>query len=126
MSRIRNDRPLLLVTALIAVVFGMAPTVGDIGSCGQPADDLDAPRFFRAKRALDCEQCRSCNFKSQACQDACSKPPLDAFPEGCRPLVHDGEVCLDALRAASCDDYAPWISDTSPTAPSECQFCPVE
>lgn len=121
-----NDRRLLLLTALVALVFGTAPTVGDIGSCGQPAADLDAVKFFQAKRILDCRQCRGCNLDTASCEDACGRPPPDAFPEGCRPLVHDGEVCLDVLRAASCEDYAPWMSDISPTAPSECQFCPVE
>lgn len=124
MSRPR-DRKRLFATMLVAVVFGMGPTVGDIGSCAQYPDDLDARRFFSAKRALDCRQCRACALQSRACQDACSKPPQDAFPEGCRPLVHDGEVCLDVLRIASCDDYAKWMADTGATAPSECQFCPV-
>lgn len=118
------DRFTLLATALVAIVFGMAPTVGDIGSCGQPAADLDAPRFFRTKRALDCTQCRECHLETEACRRSCSEPPATAFPEGCWPLVHDGEVCLAALHAGSCSDYARWMADEGATAPSECRFCP--
>lgn len=122
----RGQRSLTLLTALVALVFTTAPTVGDIGSCGQPAEDLDPVRFFRVKRVIDCRKCRDCGIETQACQDACSQPPLTSFPEGCRPLVHDGEVCLDVLQIASCDSYEAYMSDTNPTAPSECQFCPIE
>lgn len=125
MSR-RVDPKTLAMTALVAVVFGMGPTVGDIGSCGQPAEDLDAPRFFRAKRAIDCTQCRGCGLETEACRRSCAEPPPSAFPEGCWPLVHDGEVCLDVLRAASCGRYARWMADEGATAPSECQFCPLD
>jgi len=125
MSRGAN-RSLTLTTALIALLFTTAPTVGDIGTCAQPAVDLDPVRFFQAKRVLDCRHCRECGIATQACQDACSNPPATAFPEGCRPLVHDGEVCLGVLQIASCESYSSWMSDTNPTAPSECQFCPVE
>jgi len=47
-----------------------------------------------------------------------------SFPERCLPLVHDGEVCLRALLNASCGDYSQYMSDDSPTAPTECNFCP--
>jgi hypothetical protein len=119
-------RRLLVATALVFLVFGTGPTVGDIGSCGQPADDLDATKFFRQKQVIDCRKCQQCALGTKACTAACTKPAPTAFPPGCRPLVHDGEVCLDALEAASCDDYASYVGDASPTAPSECQFCPVE
>jgi hypothetical protein len=39
--------------------------------------------------------------------------------------VHDGEVCLRVLLHASCDDYASYMNDRAPAAPSECQFCPL-
>jgi hypothetical protein len=32
-------------------------------------------------------------------------------------------VCIDALEAASCSDYASFVSDVAPTEPSECDFC---
>jgi hypothetical protein len=109
----------------LAVVFGMAPTVGDIGSCAQPADQLDARTFFDIKAGLDCDRCGECGLSGKLCNRACKEPPATAFPSGCRPLVHDGEVCLRALIHASCDDYASYVNDVAPTAPSECQFCPA-
>lgn len=120
-------RARLLVLAGVLVGFVMAPTVGDIGSCGQPADDLDAPKFFQIKKVLDCQQCQGCGLMTQACTTACDTKAAAAstLPDGCHPYVHDGEVCLRALIAASCDDYASYESDSAPTAPSECQFCPV-
>jgi hypothetical protein len=51
--------------------------------------------------------------------------PAD-FPEGCAPLVHDGEVCLRALHFASCDAYRGYVDDAAPTVPTECDFCPGE
>ena len=120
------DRTVLLPAALAFLVFGLAPTVGDIGSCGQEPDELDAKTFFLYKRALDCQRCGDCGLRSTACQGACgATPALIAFPDGCHPFVHDGEVCLHALLIASCDDYASYVRDDAPTAPSECQFCPV-
>ena len=113
------------LTIFLAVVFGMAPTVGDIGSCSQDVDPLDPAAFFAVKARIDCTRCGECGFSGKACQTACSAPPPTSFPHGCRPLVHDGEVCLHALIHASCDDYASYIDESRPTAPSECQFCPL-
>ena len=49
------------------------------------------------------------------------------FPEGCDPIVHDGEVCLNALEAAGCGDYEAYVKDGEDRqAPNECRFCPVE
>jgi hypothetical protein len=50
--------------------------------------------------------------------------PQTEFDEGCIPLVHDGEVCLRALLAASCQDFSEFVRDLEPTAPTECVFCP--
>jgi hypothetical protein len=47
-----------------------------------------------------------------------------AFPEGCLPLVHDGEVCLRALLYATCAEYEAYVDDARPKVPSECDFCP--
>jgi hypothetical protein len=113
--------------ALLLAAFCMAPTPGDIGGCGQDADELDAPIFFSSKRETDCRRCRECHIATDNCEEACAAGPLpQALPEHCYPLVHDGEVCLRALADASCDEYARYMSDTSPTAPTECNFCPPE
>jgi hypothetical protein len=103
-----------------------APTPGDVGGCGQRPDNLDGPTFFERKRAIDCEKCASCRFDTQFCSDECAANYVaPSLPDGCVPLVHDGEVCLDALAAAGCDEYADYTSDTDRLSPSECQFCPA-
>jgi len=114
------------LAVVLFVFLGMAPTVGDIGSCGQAADDLDAPTFFALKAQTDCTHCRECSLAGKRCDYACGSDPLPtSFPAGCHPLVHDGEVCLRALLEASCDAYTSYMNDAAPTAPSECQFCPL-
>lgn len=117
-----------LALAALVVVFCMAPTPGDIGGCGQSPDLLDAPTFFSNKKSTDCSRCKECELISDTCDHACDDdyPVATAFPKGCYPLVHDGEVCLRALRHASCDDYAAFAADSSPTTASECNFCPPE
>jgi hypothetical protein len=112
----------VLVTALLCA----APVPGDIGACGQPVERLDAKLFFANKKRIDCSRCAECGLATSACALACSsRPPAnDAFPDRCLPLLHDGEVCLRALLAASCDDYAPFVDDRDPTVPTECDFCP--
>lgn len=112
--------------ALALLLFCAAPTPGDIGGCGQAPDILDAPTFFANKKRIDCERCSECGLLSDTCDEACSQSaaPSVAFPTDCVPLVHDGEVCLRALQYASCDDYAAYVDDTSPSVPSECNFCP--
>jgi hypothetical protein len=123
----RHPPPLrrVLLAAGVALLCA-APTPGDIGGCGQRAELLDPPIFFASKQRIDCVRCKECELDSLHCADACKRvPPAQRdFPEGCFPLVHDGEVCLRALRYASCDDYAGYVSDTQPTVPSECNFCP--
>ncbi|HEY8038302.1 MAG TPA: hypothetical protein VIF15_00840 [Polyangiaceae bacterium] len=111
--------------ALLALVFGAAPTVGDVGTCGTTATDLDPASFVQQRKSLDCQRCTECGLTTQACQTACdpSAPSDVAWPPTCRPLQHDGEVCLRALQAASCGDYASFESDVAPTVPSECDFC---
>ncbi len=105
----------------------LAPTPGDIGGCGQPVEDLDARAFFRAKAQVDCDACGECGLKSDACAVACSGGTgEEQFEEGCYPLLHDGEVCLRALRHGSCEDYASYVADVAPTTPTECDFCPAK
>jgi hypothetical protein len=111
--------------AVVVLFFTAAPTVGNIGSCGQPPDEMDPVKFFIAKEQLDCKKCIDCELFSETCKRAC-EPALDQedFPRGCRPLVHDGEVCLDALQASDCNAYRQYTSDTAPIIPTECNFCP--
>ena len=115
----------LVVVAILALVFGAAPTVGDVGSCGRQATDLDEGAFAAARKSTDCQRCRGCGLQTQTCARACDAgAPSDiAFPATCRPIAHDGEVCLHALEAASCDDYAAFVSDTGRAVPTECDFC---
>ncbi|MEZ4224050.1 MAG: hypothetical protein R3B13_24085 [Polyangiaceae bacterium] len=124
--RLRGPRPLALLAVSVFALLNLAPTPGDIGGCGQEPTLLDPPTFFANKKVTDCERCDECGLASDACDDACDpKVPFDReFPAGCLPLVHDGEVCLRALLYASCDDYGSYMSDTAPSAPSECNFCP--
>jgi hypothetical protein len=122
---VNRDRRRHALTMALAVVLGMGPTVGDIGSCGQQADDLDAVTFFDIKAGVDCTRCGECGLRGPRCTRACKDPPDTTFPAGCRPVVHDGEVCLRALIHASCNDYESYVSETAPTAPGECQFCPA-
>ncbi len=111
----------------LALVFCLAPTAGNIGSCGQEAVLLDADKFFANKQYVDCSRCTECAIFTGQCDLACGKIALvGVFPEGCFPLVHDGEVCLDALGVASCDDYASYMADEAATTPYECNFCPLD
>lgn len=110
--------------AVIAIVFLAAPTAGDIGSCNQTAEDLDAAKFFDAKQNIDCQRCFECGIGSKTCELACGPLIAQAFPKGCFPLVHDGEVCLAVLEAASCADYQRFVADQGATIPTECDFCP--
>jgi hypothetical protein len=113
---------------LSVVITGLlcaAPVPGDIGSCGQPVQQLDARVFFRAKQNVDCQRCEECGIHTLNCGAACNQPTMEtAFPADCLPLVHDGEVCLRKLLHTSCGDYESLVSDKAPTVPSECDFCP--
>jgi hypothetical protein len=115
----------LALAAVLALVFGAAPTVGDVGACGQAATPLDEAVFAAQRKELDCQKCTECGLITKTCSNACdpSKPSDVAWPDTCFPLDHDGVVCIDALEAASCADYASFVSDVDPTTPTECQFC---
>lgn len=121
----RLRRRELAVCALLALVFGAGPTVGDIGSCNDQASALDLSTFQAERKAVDCLRCRQCGLTTMWCTAACNpgaRSPV-TWPDSCLPLAHDGVVCIDALQAASCGDYASYVSDTSPTVPTECDFC---
>lgn len=127
MRRLRApSRTEIAVLIGLLATFVAAPTPGDIGGCGQPAQELDAEIFFASKFDIDCKRCNQCELKSQTCTRACdpkTKIPK-SFPEHCYPLVHDGEVCLRALYNASCSQYADYVRDSNPSSPTECNFCP--
>jgi hypothetical protein len=119
-------RSLSVTTALLAVLV-MAPTVGDTGACGRTATELDRDKYANARKLQDCERCRECGIDNVRCARACDPTALPeiALPITCRPLYHDGEVCLRALAAASCDTYATYVDDDAPATPTECDFCQV-
>lgn len=110
--------------SVVALFFLAGATAGDIGGCNESAQDLDAQKFFSAKQNLDCERCLDCQILTAACDAACGASLGLDFPTGCYPLVHDGVVCLDALRIASCDAYQGFMADEGSTVPTECNFCP--
>ena len=111
-------------TSLVALIFGVGATVGDIGSCGQSPEDLDAATFASARKTVDCERCTECALTTERCVAACSDAgPTETFPPNCAPLYQDGVVCLRALLNASCSDYAQYVDDTERLVPTECQFC---
>jgi len=119
-----------VVRLAFAVLFLLcaAPTPGDVGGCGQRVLPLGAREFFKAKKKVDCSKCGDCSFETTFCTNACDPDqelPGD-FPEGCDPIVHDGEVCLNALEAAGCGDYEAYVKDEGRQAPNECRFCPLE
>lgn len=109
----------------IALAFCAAPVPGDVGGCGQASHELDPETFFWSLQGIECEQCQQCGLHSAACERACGNVLVQAeFPKDCAPLVHDGEVCLRALQDGSCDDFRSYMSDSAPSVPTECDFCP--
>lgn len=120
-----SRRHLALGSLLVALC--MAPTPGDVGGCGAPAIELGARGFFKAKREVDCRRCEECDVFTRLCAAACDPtvPTATRFEPGCLPVEHDGRVCLRALEAASCEDYAAFMDDGAPSVPTECNFCPA-
>jgi hypothetical protein len=120
-----NRTPVLL-GLMTLLLFCAAPTPGDVGGCGQQAEELDPGRFFELKASIDCDRCGECGLSTNTCRAACARTelPSQSFPADCLPLVHDGEVCLRALLFAGCDDYSEYMADRAPRAPTECDFCP--
>jgi len=110
--------------ALVAFFVLLAATPGDIGSCNEAPDALDPNKFFASKQAIDCQRCTQCDIVTETCLKSCTPLLGGTFPTGCYPLVHDGEVCLDALLAASCSAYQGYVADEGSTVPTECDFCP--
>ena len=113
--------------ALLFLVFGTGPTVGDVGGCGATPTELDEPLFARSRKVTDCKRCTECGLHTDRCASACNEavPGEVKFPSTCRPLLHDAEVCIHALGVASCADYAMYVDDVVASVPSECDFCRV-
>jgi hypothetical protein len=113
---------LLVLSTLVA-----APTAGDIGGCGGTSEPLDAPKYFRARAASLCGRCRECGLATAGCRRACDPRAAipNEFPIGCRPVEHDGQVCLRAVEALGCGAFE-GVVDDPPIVPTECDFCPAE
>jgi hypothetical protein len=113
-----------LVLVVLAVMC-MAPTAGDIGGCGKTATDLDPDDYAFARKSEDCQRCRQCAITNARCTRACdlTKAPDVELPSTCKPVRHDGEVCLRAIDAVSCEKFATYVDDFAPATPSECDFC---
>lgn len=124
--KVFDTRKMTFVVAVLGALT-MAPTAGDVGGCGHEATLLDPAIFGAARKEEDCERCKECGVETTRCKSACnpSAAPDIVLPPTCRPLLHDGEVCLRAIAAASCDDFASYVDDVAPTTPSECEFCRV-
>jgi hypothetical protein len=123
-----RDGAVRFVLSIVVVLFCAAPTPGDIGGCGQRVQPLGAKPFFAAKKDVDCAKCQDCSFSTNFCENACDGDvePQTEFPAGCNPIVHDGEVCLNALEATGCGEYEDYVKDSGRQSPNECRFCPPE
>ena len=51
------------------------------------------------------------------------RAPEVQLPATCKPVRHDGEVCLRAIDTVSCDKFATYVDDFAPATPGECDFC---
>jgi hypothetical protein len=114
--------------AFVVALFGallIAPTSGDTGGCGRQASDLDRDVFAAVRKREDCRRCEECGIGTARCMRACDRAaaPDVALPATCRPLLHDGEVCLRKLAAVSCKTFGTYVDDDAPAIPSECAFC---
>lgn len=112
---------------VVLAAMCMAPTAGDVGGCGRTATELDPDDYADARKEEDCDRCRACGIDNARCRRACDpkQPPDIDLPATCKPLRHDGEVCIRALHAASCETFATYVDDVAPAAPSECEFCRI-
>ena len=123
MSELRGASILVAVSA----VFLLAPTPGAMGGCGKTAEEMSASGYARARKITDCGRCTECGVQSDRCVRACNErlAPEIALPATCRPLLHDGVVCIRAINAASCAAFASYVDERAPVTPSECAFCLV-
>ena len=117
-----------LVVGVFLGLLCMAPTAGDIGGCGKEATDLDAEDYAQARKSEDCDRCRECGITTERCKRACdpTKAPEIALPQTCKPVRHDGEVCLRAIDTVSCEKFATYVDDFAAATPGECDFCKIK
>jgi hypothetical protein len=115
------------VVVLILAGLSLAATPGDVGGCGTEPEALDTGAYLLARKEQECSRCRECGIATRRCLRACdpAQPPDTNLPATCRPLRHDGEVCLRALGASACDAFGTYVEDVAPAIPSECEFCKV-
>src|SRR5262249_23333631 len=95
---------------IVLAILAAAPTVGDVGGCRAQVEPLDATKFYTQSLELTCSRCDECGILAPRCKNACDRNHIvpHTFVNGCNPVVHDGEVCINALEALSCsafDDY---------------------
>ncbi len=113
--------------AIVLALCAAAPTAGDVGGCGATIEPLDARKFFTERLRIECARCGECGYATAQCRRACDARTAvpRSFPDGCRPVDHDGQVCLRALEALSCSSFGD-VVDPAPIVPTECDFCPAE
>lgn len=116
------------VIGVLLAMLCMAPTAGDIGGCGKEATELDPDDYAFARKSEDCDRCRECGIGSERCKRSCdpARAPEIALPPTCKPVRHDGEVCLRALDTVSCEKFATYVDDVAPATPGECDFCKIK
>lgn len=121
-------RSAALVIGAILGLLCMAPTAGDIGGCGKEATDLDADDYAVGRKNVECDRCRECGIDNARCKRACDpkQAPDIALPPTCKPVRHDGEVCLRAIDAVSCEKFTTYVDDVAPATPGECDFCKIK
>lgn len=122
----RASPSIALRSAVVCLaILAMAPTPGDVGGCGAEPALLEPTSYEATRKRQDCERCEECGIATARCARACDpKAPSDiVIPPTCAPLLRDGQVCVRALGAASCEDFATYVADEAPRTPSECQFC---
>ncbi|MGZ3456555.1 MAG: hypothetical protein ACXWUG_05580 [Polyangiales bacterium] len=112
---------------IVLAILAAAPTVGDVGGCGTQVEPLDATKFFTQELDLTCSRCDECGILAPRCKTACdtrTRIVPHTFVNGCNPVVHDGEVCINALEALSCSAFDDYVERS--VLPTECDFCPQE
>jgi hypothetical protein len=115
----------ILPFGIVLAGFCLAPTVGDVGGCAEASSPLDASRFFQVRAQTICQRCGDCGLSTRTCALDCAGDDVPtAFPAGCAPVVHDGEVCVRAIESISCSDVTALVS-AAPITPTECDFCPA-
>ena len=112
---------------MVFALLSTAATAGDVGAWGRTATLLQRGRYENARKLQDCARCTECGIANDRCRRACDRTfaPDIQLPATCRPIEHDGEVCLRAIDAVDCDRFATYVDDVAPSSPSECEFCKV-